>query len=292
MASEDLSWDRRPANSRFVRLLFYPSMGVLGGLMLGFGGLFGVPFLLRFSGGLTPWLVLGLVIVVAYFGPILWASVRTNRVQRERYRLAREWYDVTRSVPSLLAALLVGGLLVGAGLRFDWSFETYLAISFAGILVGQALAVLAGFLGSLGDIDPSTLTLSYGDRADIDLRYLTDVKHLTLGRYTVLWLLFAPGASDGRAQDLYAMPTEVVECAWPVFERGMAAEAMDGATGDGKNRILRRVNVFVGLVFAAGGVGVLAFFAWFDAPAWQLLQWLWILSAGGYFFLRFLARTY
>lgn len=302
MVSEDLSWDCGPANSRFVRLLFYPSIGIAGGLMLGFVGLFGVPFLSQFSSGLTPWLLLGLVIVAVYFGPILWASVRTSRVQRQRFRLAREWYDVALSVPSFLAVLLVGGLLVGAGIRFDWSFETYLAVSFASILVGQALGVLAGFFGSAGEVDAENLTLSYAEHDDVDLRRLRDAKRLTLGRHTVLWLLVShsegrsgterASRTGGSGQDLYALPTEVVERAWPIFEQEMAPEATARASEDEKGVLLRRINVFVGLVLAAGGVGVLAFSAWFGAPEWQLLQWLWILSAGGYFFLRFLARTY
>jgi hypothetical protein len=87
----------------------------------------------------------GVIVAVVAFAPILWASVRTNRARRERSRLAREWHDVTRSAPSLVAVLPVGALLVVAGLLFDWSFETYLAISFAAILVGRRWGSSAGF---------------------------------------------------------------------------------------------------------------------------------------------------
>jgi hypothetical protein len=135
----------------------------------------------------------------------------------------------------------------------------------------------------------------------VDLRRLRDVKRLSVGPYTILWLLIsksdesettASERTGGPGQGLYAMPTAVVESAWPVFERGMAARADDVEAEKERGRPLRRINAAVVLGLFAGVVGVLAFFARFGAPTWQLFQWLWILTAAGYFFARFLARTY
>jgi hypothetical protein len=310
---DGLSWDCGPANSRFVRLLAYPAIGLSGGLVVGFLVLFGPPFLLQFAGESSLWLLAVAVVGIFVLAPRLWAVIRTRRVRRERSRLVSEWYDVTRSMSSVVAVLLIGGVLVGAGLVFDWSHETYLAVGFAAILVGQALALLAGFLGSIGAIDAENLTLSYAGRDDVDLRRLRDVKRLSFGRYTVLWLLVShsvegerdgegitgkssreekPSRTGGPGQDLYAMPTDLVERAWPVFERGMAAGRAETGTGAEGSNVLRRVNLAVSLVFVAGGVAMFAFLAWLGTPAWQLLQWLWILSGVVVIFVRILARTY
>lgn len=289
--SADLSWDRGPDGFRPVRLLYYPSMGLLGGLILGFVALFGPDFLSRLSGDVPPWLVLGLVVAVVFFAPFLWAGVHTNRVQRERFRLAREWHAVMVSRWSLVSALLFGGLFAGTGLAFDWSLETYLGVGYAGLLVGTVLTLLAGFLGSAGGIDPESLTLSYAGRDDVDLRRLQDLKRLSVGPYTVLWLLFSPATGNRRSgQGLYAVPTAVVERAWPVFERGMAADAGSGKRE--KSQLLRRINVVVSVVFVGASAGVLAFLVWMGSPAWQLAQWLWITGGVGYLFGRFLVRTF
>lgn len=290
METGALSWNRGPTESRRVRMLAYLAVGLSVGVILALLVLVGPELVAAVTDGVELWAFWFLVVFVVLAAPKLWASVHARRARKERSRLAREWASVGVWRRGVVAALLFGGLVVGVETTFGVGLvrhpRTFL---YGALFAGAVLGVLAVFLGSLGEIDPADLTLSYGDREGIDLRYLLDVKRLTVGQYTVLWLRFRPGVNDRRAQDLYAIPTEVVERAWPVFERSIAAETPVEA-GE-KSTLLRRINVFVAFVFVGGSAAVVGLLVWLGAPAWEFLQWIWITAGLTFFFLRFLART-
>lgn len=290
MASRELSWNWSPAESRSVRVLIYLAVSLPVGTLLAILALLGPGLVAAVAGSFELWFLGVLAVFAVVAAPRLWAIVRGHRVRKERSRLAREWAAVGIWRWGFVAGLLFGGLLVGVETAFGVGLvERPRAFVFGALLAAMSLVVTVRFLGSLGEIDPANLTLSYGDRDDIDLRYLTDVKRLTLGRYTVLWLRFAPGVDDRRAQDLYAMPTGVAERAWPVLKRGIAS-GTPTESGE-KSDLLRRVNVFVAVVFVGGSAAVLALLVWLGSPPAELLQWVWITLGIAVFFVQFLART-
>ena len=290
METGALSWNSGPTESRFVRVLVYIALGLPGGVTLALLVLVGPGLVVALADGVEPWVFWFLVVFAVVMAPRLWASVRARRARKERSRLAREWATVGVWRWGVVAAFLLGGLLFGVEAAFEVGLVRHArAFVYGALFAGAILALLAFFLGSFGEIDPADLTLSYGDREGIDLRYLVDARRLTVGRYTVLWLRFGPDANHGRAQDLYAVPTEVADRAWPIFEKGLATEPPEGA-GE-KSTLLRRINVFVAFAFVGASAGALALLAWLGAPAWELLQWLWITAGLAFFFLRFLVRT-
>lgn len=290
METGTLSWNSGPTESRFVRTLAYLVVGVPVGVLLALLVVVGPELVVALVDGVEPRDLWFLVVFVVLAAPKLWASVHARRARKERSRLAREWSAVGVWRWGVVTSLLFGSLLVGAETAFEVGLVQHAhAYVYGALFVGAVFSVFAVFLGSVGEIDPADLTLSYGDREGIDLRYLLGVKRLTVGQYTVLWLRFGPGVNHERAQNLYAMPTEVVERAWPVFERGIASETSREESE--KSDLLRRVNVLVAFIFVGGSVGLLAVLIWLGAPAWELLQWGWITAGLAFFFLRFFART-
>lgn len=183
--TDDLSWDRGPAESRFVRLLVYPAVGLSGGLALGYVGLFGPlrrPVLCRAS-------------------PV--AFVRGDRRSR---RVRADTLGQRPDEPGPAGEISVGARVArrdslraesrrGPACRCPprrrWPPVRLVVRDVPRDLVRgdprrQALGVLGWFLGSAGAIDPEKSTLPYAGRDDVDLRRLRDVKRLSVGPYTIL----------------------------------------------------------------------------------------------------------
>lgn len=293
MARARLSWDRGPAESRLVRVLSYVAWGLLGGLLVS-----GAVLFRRWlasvaadvvTGDVGPVALAFAVFVLVLLVPMLWVGYVHNRRVEPRSRAMAEWQAFRPWPWGAVVAVVVAILVLLGEVAFEpWFVAQPRTFAFAVLLVGAVVDVLAHLLGPVGELDPSTMTLSYKNRDDADLRYLADAKRLRVGGYTFLWLSFVPGAPDRfSVQGLYVLPTEVVERAWPVFEAGIDADVEQGE----KSTVAYRVNVLVTAVAVGLPVAGVAWLAWVGASLGMVLQWVFSVGLFAFLFVQFFART-
>lgn len=293
MARARLTWDRGPAKSRLVRTLSYVAWGLFGGLLLS-----GVVLFRRWLASIATDVVTGdvgpvalafAVFVLVFLVPMLWVGHVHNRRIEPRSRAMAEWQTFRPWRWGTVAAVVVAVLILLGEVAFEpWFSAQPRTFSFAVLLAAVAVDVLAHLLGPVGELDPGTMTLSYKNRDDADLRYLDDAKRLRVGGYTFLWLSFVPGAPDRfSVQGLYVLPTEVVERAWPVFEAGIAADVERGE----KSTVAYRVNVLVTAVAVALPIAGVAWLVWVGASLGMVLQWVFSIGLVVFLFVQFFART-
>lgn len=301
-AGSPLSWSYGPANSRLVRILFYLAEGILWGLVA-----VQVLTLVWLAVGTDPWL-LGTLTVFLLLA-VRWASffaTVSERSGRYAHRDFREWVTVRRWPLVFVSSVLFAGVLLAGALGYWWWFVPDVeiewwwryssgdrAVFFAGLFVGITLLVLARSLSSSGEVDPETATLSYRERDAIDLASLSDVKRFTVGEWTVLWLRFEPGVRERTAvQGLYAIPTDVVERAWPAFEAGMDADPeVAERESTPRDRSLRTTNLGIVAGYVAFAVGTFSTFYLLGAPDGMLVMLAYVFGVLGLVFAWIAVRS-
>ena len=286
-----ISWEVRPSNTRWLRVLGYAITGLFGGLLLATAFLF-VPDLiggLVRGSGLARWQLGAFAVIVLLLGPMLWGGMRNARVAHERFSLAREWHGVHLSRWSLLATLSVFGLLVSIEyfLRGVVSANVF-SFTFGILAITILLTLLASSLTSVGEIDPESMTFMENEQDEYDLAYLREVERVAVGPYSLVLLLFARAYDDRKAaQDLYVLPTTVTDRAMSIFESGITAD-IGSPKEPGR---FRRVNLFV--LFVAVVVAVVPFplFFWLGMPLYMYLQYLYLSGGIVFVFTTFVIRT-
>lgn len=264
--TDDLSWQRGPANSRSVRALCYLSWGSLGGAIVFMLADLAYTLGRDIIGGAalaTGALFLLFLLFVAHRMRVVTAAVRSARAgsgeRSERRRLFDEFRAVV-SVPLVAAvAVVVGGvpfalgyLLLGSEGLYWWLLAEGQTAPIAYSTVFLPCWLLASFLTASGRIDPEEMAFTYGHSDPVDLAYLSGVRRLDFGSRSILWLSFAPGPGS-TSRPIYLLPRDVADRASPIFERGIAAEPAE----IGIRRPSRSV-LYAGLL-VFGGSGALLF---------------------------------
>jgi len=219
MGVEEASWDWGPTESWFVRALLYLAFGWMAGyavvavlslLSVSLGGsrrdlaLFAAATL---GFLLSPLLILYLVIE---------RSRRNDPPSIHSHWLVQEFWQVLRLRWFVAVALASAATL--------WVLDTRLgAVPFVAVLaLVVAVTLLVGLLSSKGKIDPESRTLSYSGhltRRELDLASVADVKRLSLGDRTFLWVSVKPDVEKRYlAQGLYTVPTDIAESDWAASE--------------------------------------------------------------------------
>lgn len=254
MPSTAYAWSAGPADSRTVRVLLYLAEGLAGG---GFVSLATSMAILAVGAGpgTLGIFVLFLVLVTR------WAAFFPYRSRGETRWELQEWIRVRRWPWTVLLAGLIGGGLLSLQLRsMVWVVGSNLGINQFLLFSGFFCAIVALRLSSKGDVDPGALTLSYSERRQVDLRFLSDVKRFSVGGSTVLWLSAPRGYEDRRElQGLYVIPSDTLERVWHVFEAGLEA---DVETPEGYRP--SRTVIYAGVVIV-GGTGLAVFAVLFAA---------------------------
>lgn len=248
MPSAAYAWSAGPADSRTVRVLLYLAEGLAGGGVISLAISMAI---LAFGAGPGTLGIFVLFLVLA----TRWAAFYRYRSRGETRWEFQEWTRVRRwpwTVP--LAGLLGGGLLSLQLRSPGWVVVSNLGINQFLLFSGFCCAIVALRLSSKGEVDPGTLTLSYGERREVDLRFLSDVKRFSVGGVTVLWLSAPRGYEDRRKlQGLYVIPAETLEQVWHTFEAGLEAD-VETPAGYRPSRSV----IYAGVVIV-GGTGVAVF---------------------------------
>lgn len=246
-----LSWAWWPANSRLVRILLYINTGVVGGLVLAI--LVGLIVL----GGWVVWageLELALLALV-FFAIIFYIARGVAFEWAGRQTLAdtpfySEFYRVERRRWHALAALLGAGahLLVYVVSPTAWF------LGFIATLVGSIASLQ---LGSKGDLDPATPSLTYNGR-DLDLRSVQPIRRLSLGPWTGVWLSPPRTRSRHRTPRLLSLPTPIADHLIALVEAGAFAEPEASADEESVATppLVRAVSVIAGVGFLGAAVGL------------------------------------
>lgn len=260
-----LTWSWGPADSRLVRVLLYVPPGLIGGLALvALGRIVAVWLAAGWLavGGVEPTrtevttllviLVVFLVAAVLYFGQMVLVERGTRRTLTDT-RVFGEFYRMERLHWHVLAALIGAGLylVVAATVPGAWPvvFVGGLAVSLIGVHL----------LGSAGELDPSSRTLTYDDH-EIDLASVTAVRRLSLGERAVVWLSSPRERTSIRTPGLLVLPTRVADELEAVVERGTPEEAAarsDAVESADANPVVRAVSFILALGFL-GFAGVLS----------------------------------
>lgn len=268
MSSTGLTWSIGPADSRLVRVLLYLAEGLFGGIILSSVLLLVGSPVIDLLRGVNPW-SLGLVAVLLFL--LVWKTAILAGVLRaapEPPQTTREWVEIQQWRWAIVTSLIVTAFLVGGEVFvWEWYSQTYDWISLAFFFAGIALFSVAGVLVSTGEIDRDTMTLtdvppSSNEPRRINLRSLRGVKRFTIGDRTLLWLSFEPGYGSST-KHLHAIPTEVVDRGWSVFQSGLAADVEVEASA----RSARRQNLLAVVGFTAITGTTLATFSWLGAPS-------------------------
>lgn len=249
MAPEPYSWSVGPANARTVRGLLYLAEGLVGGAFAALATSLSL-FVLG-DGVENVGVFLVFLLLASRWATFHWFARREQfRHERIRWQLA-EWVAVRRWPRSVvLAGIVAGGLLAPQLLDRVWVVIAVFAIHPL-LVSGFACVFVAFLLSSKGEVVPETYTLRYGERREVDLRYLTDVRRATIGSWTFLWLSAPRGYEDHRElRGPYVLPTETLERVWHVFEAGLATE-VETSDGGGPSRTVLSAGIAV-----VGGTGL------------------------------------
>jgi hypothetical protein len=289
----ELSWTVGPADSRLVRTLTYLAEGFLGGALL--FAVFGLAQSLVFGVATGNPLSLGVaalfvVLLARRLWFTLWARGVMRRADDPGRWMTREWLEVYRLRWVVVLTILVGGGLLAADSFLSLQGDERESLWFAAMLVSAVSILASGLLSTRGELDADSLTLTvhrYGEWRELDLRTLTAARRVALEGHTLLWLSVTPGVETRTAtQGFYAIPTPVLERAWPAFEAGLAADPpLDPETVE-RGRFFRRVNRFVTAGFFLLAFGALAGLAWLGSPLVQLLIFAWTIGLFSVFLLK------
>lgn len=259
MPSTEYSWDIGPAHSRPIRVLLYLAEGLAGGGIISVAGSMAI-FAFGASAGAVGIFAIFLIIAAR------WTAFFQYRSRDEVRWELQEWMRVRRWPWTVLLVGLLGGGLLSLQLRsLVWVVLTNLGINQVLLFSGFLCAGVAFRLGSKGEVDPETFTLSYDGRREVDLHYLTDLKRVTIGPWTLLWLSAPRGYEHRRTlKGLYVIPAETVAQVWQVFEAGLNA---DVETPEGYQP--SRTVIYAGICII-GGSGLAMFAALFAGgkPLW------------------------
>lgn len=253
------AWSEGPATSRPIRILLYLAEGLVGGGLISVAGSMAI---LAFGASAGAVGLFAIFLVIA----ARWTAFFQYRSREETRWELREWIRVRRWPWTVLLVGLLGGALLSLQLRsLAWVILANLGINQGLLFTGFLGAGVAFRLSSKGEVDPETLTLSYGGRREVDLHYLTDVKRVTIGPWTLLWLSAPRGYEDRRTlKGLYVLPSETIGQVWHVFEAGLNA---DVETPEGYQPSRTVIYAGIGII---GGSGLAMFAALFASgkPIW------------------------
>ncbi|WP_231184170.1 hypothetical protein [Haladaptatus sp. DYF46] len=231
-ATRRIGWSFELADSRLLRVLFYCSLGVIGGVWM-VAAFVSATLVLQGNP-----LITGVLVVVFLFSAFVWLThLRPLFETDERLEhLESRW---------LLVASLFGAVVFSVSHGFGGVLGFLFLLGFIALP-----AVLVSALQSTGDIDADEQTMTYRGR-EVPLDGLSGVRRLRLGGLTLHWFSYVPGAANIITPRFLVLPSDAATEAEGVFSAAIDAESPD----------FERPNPTVRYALAAFGLFFLGFAA-------------------------------